>query len=134
MVRLDLANAQARLKEVDGLVDQAVVKEQEGRDALKTFADEAEVNRAIVERESATADMHAALERYLELSLASDLLGEAMSEVRAEQQDPLIARAGVLFAAMTEGEFVGMRRMSTTGRRRWSRANAPAAKRSQWPR
>ena len=107
-VRLDLENAQARLKEIDGEVDQAVLKEKEGRDALKAFVDEAEVNRAIVERESATAEMHAALERYLELSLASDLLGEAMAEVRAEQQDPLIARAGVLFAAMTEGEFVGI--------------------------
>jgi uncharacterized protein YhaN len=52
--------------------------------------------------------MHAALERYLELALASDLLGEAMAQVRAEQQDPLVARAGVLFAAMTEGEFVGI--------------------------
>ena len=31
-----------------------------------------------------------------------------MAEVRAEQQDPLIAQAGVLFASMTEGEFVGI--------------------------
>ena len=66
------------------------------------------MNRAIVERESATAEMHAALERYLELSLASDLLGEAMARVRAEQQDPLIARAGLLFATMTQAEFVGI--------------------------
>ena len=107
-VRLDLANARARLKVLDGELDQAVLKEQEGRVTLKAFVDEAEVNRAIVERESATAEMHAAIERYLELSLASDLLGEAMAEVRAEQQDPLIARAGVLFASMTESEFVGI--------------------------
>ena len=107
-VRLDLEKAQTRLKEIDGEVEQAVLKEKEGRDALDAFADESEVNRAVVERESATAEMHAALERYLELSLASDLLGEAMARVRAEQQDPLIARAGVLFAAMTQGEFAGI--------------------------
>jgi uncharacterized protein YhaN len=75
---------------------------------LHRFASNSEVNRAIVERESARADMHAALERYLELSLASDLIAEAMATVRAEQQDPLIARASVLFAAMTEREFVGI--------------------------
>jgi len=107
-VRLDLENSQARLKEIDGEVEQAVLKEKEGRDALDAFADESEVNRAIVERESATAEMHTALERYLELSLASDLLGEAMARVRAEQQDPLIAHAGLLFATMTQAEFVGI--------------------------
>ena len=107
-VRLDLENAQSRLKEIDGDVENAILKEREGREALHRFASDSEVNRAIVERESARADMHAALERYLELSLASDLIAEAMATVRAEQQDPLIARASVLFAAMTEGEFVGI--------------------------
>ena len=107
-VRVDLENTRARLKEIEGQLEQAILKEKEGRDALDRFASESEVNRAIVERESATAQMHAALERYLELALASDLLGEAMAQVRAEQQDPLVARAAVLFAAMTEGEFAGI--------------------------
>jgi len=52
--------------------------------------------------------MHAAIERHLELSLASELVNDAMAEVRAERQDPLIARAGGLFAAMTRNEFVGI--------------------------
>jgi uncharacterized protein YhaN len=107
-VRLDLESAQSRLKEIDGDVENAILKESEGREALHRFASDSEVNRAIVERESARADMHAAVERYLELSLASDLIAEAMATVRAEQQDPLIARASVLFAAMTEGEFLGI--------------------------
>jgi len=107
-VRLDLENAQLRLREIDGNVENAILREREGREALHRFASNSEVNRAIVERESARADMHAALERYLELSLASDLIAEAMATVRAEQQDPLIARASVLFAAMTEREFVGI--------------------------
>ena len=33
-VRLDLENAQARLKEIEGEVEQAILKEKEGRDAL----------------------------------------------------------------------------------------------------
>jgi uncharacterized protein YhaN len=107
-VRAALEDARARSKQIEEDVERAILKEKEGLDALAAFADESDVNRAIVEREGATARMHAALERYLELALASDLLGEAMAQVRAEQQDPLVACAGALFAAMTEGEFVAI--------------------------
>jgi uncharacterized protein YhaN len=92
----------------DGDLKQAIIAEKEARDALAAFANEKEVNRAIVQRESAVAEMHIALERYLELSLASFAVKEAMAQVRADQQDPLVARAGVLFAGMTQGEFVGI--------------------------
>jgi uncharacterized protein YhaN len=107
-VRLDLENAKSRLKEIDEEVEQAILREREGRQALERFADESEVNEAITIREGAAAEMQEALERYLELSLASELIGEAMAVVRAEQQDPLIARAAVLFQAMTEGEYAAI--------------------------
>jgi hypothetical protein len=99
---------QGRLDAFDGDLKQAIIAEKEARDALAAFANEKEVNRAIVQRESAVAEMHIALERYLELSLASFAVKEAMAQVRADQQDPLVARAGVLFAGMTQGEFVGI--------------------------
>src|SRR5258706_11095 len=52
--------------------------------------------------------MHQALERYLELKTARDLVTAAMAAIRAEQQDPLIRRASELFAASTRGEFQGV--------------------------
>ncbi len=104
--KANLEDARARAAQIEKEVEEAILREKEGRDALAAFAGESEVNRAIVQREGATAQMHMALERYLELALASDLLNEAMAQVRAEQQDPLVAHAGVLFSAMTKGEFV----------------------------
>lgn len=107
-VRLDLDNAKSRVKEIDDEVEQAILRERAGKEAVDKFTDDSEMNEAVAQREGATAEMHEALERHLELSLASDLIGEAMAAVRAEQQDPLIARAAVLFQAMTEGEYSGI--------------------------
>jgi uncharacterized protein YhaN len=48
------------------------------------------------------------VERYARLSLARGLVETAISKVRAAQQDPLITRAGDLFAAMSKGAFIGV--------------------------
>jgi uncharacterized protein YhaN len=103
-----MADAQGRLDAIDGDLKQAIIAEKEARGALAAFANEKEVNKAVVRREIAVADMHQSLERFLELSLASFAVKEAMAKVRADQQDPLVARAGVLFGGMTQGEFVGI--------------------------
>ena len=107
-LRASLQEAQARSTEIDSELEAAILAEKDARDALAAFTSESQVNRAMVERESASAQMHLALERYLELSLARDLVTAAMARIRAEQQDPLIARAGALFAATTRGEFAGI--------------------------
>ena len=52
--------------------------------------------------------MHAALERYVEVRLAREVVAAAIARVRAAQQDPLVRRAGELFAAMTGGRFSGV--------------------------
>ncbi len=108
VIRAALDGAKGRLTQIDGELETAILEEKTARDAVSAFASEKEVTRAVAERESATAEMHAAIERHLELSLASELVNDAMAEVRAERQDPLIARAGGLFAAMTRNEFVGI--------------------------
>ena len=108
VVRASIEDVQGRLDAIDVDLKQAIIGEKEARDALAAFVNEKEVNKAVVRRESAVADMHQSLERFLELSLASFAVKEAMAKVRADQQDPLVARAGVLFAGMTRGEFVGI--------------------------
>jgi uncharacterized protein YhaN len=107
-LRATLAEARARSSEIDGELETAILAEKTARDALAAFSSETQVSRAIVERESASAQMHLALERYLELSLARDVVAAAMARIRAEQQDPLIARAAALFASSTRGEFTGI--------------------------
>ena len=52
--------------------------------------------------------MHEAVERYVELTLARDLVDKAIETVRGEQQDPLVRSAGAMFATMTRGEFIAL--------------------------
>lgn len=112
---LDLDDLQAALLDdrsraatLETEVEDAVLAEKSARDALAAYAAENTVAGAVVDRESATTRMHQALERYLELKTARDLVTAAMATIRNEQQDPLIRRASELFAASTRGEFQGV--------------------------
>lgn len=107
-IRAELDEQQARASEIDDEVEAAILAEKVAGDELAAFMSESEVNHAVVEREAATAQMHLALERYLELSVARELVTSAMATMRAEQEDPLIKRASELFAAATLGEFSGI--------------------------
>jgi uncharacterized protein YhaN len=48
------------------------------------------------------------VEQWTEMTLARDLLKEAISRVRAEHQDPLISRAGEFLRLTTKEAFVGV--------------------------
>ncbi|MES1972855.1 MAG: AAA family ATPase [Pseudomonadota bacterium] len=107
-VGAELGERTSRATEVEGEIEAAILAEKAARDDLAAYSSQSEVNHAVAERESATAQMHLALERYLELSVARELVTSAMATIRAEQQDPLIQRAGELFTATTLGEFTGI--------------------------
>lgn len=107
-LRADLAAVSAEELAVGADYDDAIRSAQTLKAELDGYEDDASLSRASVEREAATARMHAAIERYLELTLARSLVTQAIAKVRAEQQDPLIRRAGELFAVATTGEFTGL--------------------------
>ncbi len=107
-VRAELIEQTSRASEIESEIEAAVLAEKAAKDDLATYLSQSEVNHAVAEREAAAAQMHLALERYLELSVARELVTSAMATIRAEQQDPLIARAGELFTATTLGEFAGI--------------------------
>jgi uncharacterized protein YhaN len=88
--------------------ESAVRAEQTLRADLASRADDTTVARATAEREAATVQMHDAIERYVELTLAKSLITQAIAKVRAQQQDPIIRRAAELFAVATAGEFTGL--------------------------
>lgn len=107
-VGAELGDQTSRATDVESEIEAAILAEKAARDDLAAYSSQSEVNHAVAERESATAQMHLALERYLELSVARELVTSAMGTIRAEQQDPLIQRAGELFTATTLGEFTGI--------------------------
>ena len=63
---------------------------------------------AAAERKAAEADLQAASRSWAVLRLAGLMLGQAVARHRAGQQDPLVARAGDLFRALTGGGFAGL--------------------------
>ena len=107
-VGAELGEQRSRAMEAESEIEAAILAEKASQDELASYSSQSEVNHAVAERESATAQMHLALERYLELSVARELVISAMATIRAEQQDPLIERAGELFTATTLGEFTGI--------------------------
>lgn len=107
-VRAGIADLKERLDILDQEIDTAIRKEQLTKGVLDAHEDPSAAARAVVDRESATAEMHAAVKRYVELRLARELVGKAIQRVRAEQQDPLIRKAGAMFARITRGEYKGV--------------------------
>jgi len=70
---------------------------------------------ALAQRKAAEAELQAESRRWAVLKLAGLLLGSAIARQRAGQQDPLLTRAGALFAALTGGAFEGLSQDYDTG-------------------
>jgi len=64
---------------------------------------------AAFERQAAAAEIQAEARRYAVLKIAATLLGTAMDRHREAQADPMLLRAGSLFAALTDGAFSALR-------------------------
>lgn len=62
----------------------------------------------MVQRRSAEAELVSAAREWSVLKLGSLLLGTAIERQRTSQQDPLMLRAGQLFATITGGSFSGL--------------------------
>ena len=63
---------------------------------------------ALAQRKAAEAELQANARQWAVLKLAHLMLGTAIGRHRAGQQDPLLSRAGDLFAALTGGSFAGL--------------------------
>lgn len=103
-----VARIEAEIADLDPSIDQAVAALRDCERDLEGIMSLSGMNRAVAERESAAAELHRIVERHVELALAHELLSTAIHGIRAEQQDPLIARAGALFAAATRGTFAAI--------------------------
>ena len=107
-VRATIVDLEGCLERLDSEIEEAIRTEQTSAAALQAHERHAGAASAIARREAAAAGMHEAVERYVELTLARDLVDKAIETVRGEQQDPLVRSAGAMFATMTRGEFIAL--------------------------
>lgn len=106
-LRAELTVEQAKSVSLEPTLEAAVQDEAAARGHLEAQSRGPD-GAVIAGREAALAEIHDVVERYVTLALARDLVGTAISKVRAAQQDPLITKAGALFAAMSKGAFKGV--------------------------
>lgn len=107
-VRADIDEIQSEVTKVESAMENALASLQDRRRELEVFAPEQSINADMGARERATASMHRVVERYIEVTLAKALLEAAVSRLRGELQDPLLSRAGELFALTTGHSFSGI--------------------------
>ncbi len=106
-LRAALAVELANSNSLEPALEAGVQEEIAARTHLQGQSRPAE-GAAVASREAALAEIHDVVERYTKLHLARGMVETAISKVRAAQQDPLITRAGALFAAMSKGAFTGV--------------------------
>lgn len=78
----------------------------EGR--LESGARDRRTGELHLEESSLTERLAETVDRYLVLSLASRLLGDAQARFQRERQPEVVRRAGEIFSAMTGGRYVGL--------------------------
>ncbi|GBQ41179.1 hypothetical protein CFR79_09430 [Komagataeibacter saccharivorans] len=105
----ETARIEDQLKEQEQLRDDAVRAEQHEITALGAFEHNTEAPQAAARREAAISRLHRIVEEYAELTLARTLIANAIDRVRAQEQDPLVTRAGQFMSLATRGAFEGIR-------------------------
>jgi uncharacterized protein YhaN len=111
----DLGTIAARIDAT--ITEQA--QQQVTRDSLLLEKQESERHRAMIHgqddaaiaeanRQAAIAQMSAAIDRYIKLRVSARMLRWAIDRYREEKQDPLLKRAGQIFATVTLGSYVGL--------------------------
>lgn len=108
-LRAETARMHDRLKDLDLQRDDAVRAEQHEETALRAFEHNTDAPQAAARRESAIASLHQIVEEYAQLTLARNLIANAIDHVRSAEQDPLVTRAGQFFSLATLGAFDAIR-------------------------
>ena len=108
LIKAELAESKDEGSRLELELETAIGELQDSTREMLRFSAAGSINEAVAAREGAIAEMQDIIERYIEITMAKDLLSQAMEEMRTERQDPLIARAGALFSLSTKGAFLGI--------------------------
>jgi chromosome segregation protein len=104
-VAAEISTLQDRLAELDRQVSEQRQREgklEEQVETMRLGRDAAEAAQRAVDAAATAAEV---AQRYARLHVARSLLREALSRFRAEQQGPLLRRAGTLFERLTLGRY-----------------------------
>jgi uncharacterized protein YhaN len=85
--------------------EKALLQKKEAEAELAKIHGQADAASTEARRQEALAAMADATERFIKVYIAARLLQWAIERFRAERQDPLLRRAGEIFARLTIGSF-----------------------------
>jgi uncharacterized protein YhaN len=94
-----------RLRAIDAETETALGRLAELRNRLAAMEKGADAAGAAQEMQDAHAEIEDIAARYVRTRLAHTLLSAGINRFRQQQQGPLLARAGALFARLTEGRY-----------------------------
>ncbi|WP_433501096.1 AAA family ATPase [Sphaerimonospora sp. CA-214678] len=104
----ELAELAARVADLETRRDEQATRLGEQKAELARLDGSATAAQAAADVETAAAALVEDTEEYLRLEIARTVLRRQMEEFRDAQQDPVLARAGGLFAELTLGRFTGL--------------------------
>jgi uncharacterized protein YhaN len=104
----DIEREQMRQTQLLENISTASAMLQQKRSAHDGLLQGRDANAAASERAQANAELLSVAESWLLRAAAARLAGRAIERHRARMQDPMIARAGELFAAASDDAFTGL--------------------------
>ena len=81
---------------------------QQAKARLDALEDAVEAEVALQQRRNAEAEMVEAAREWAVLRVGAAMMGAAIARQRIGRQEPLMSRAGELFAILTGGSFEGL--------------------------
>jgi uncharacterized protein YhaN len=107
--RLRLGELKREREAREKLRDAALLAQHDSIRQLQAHDDSAGAEQAAFDREAAKADMAVEARRWAVLKIASLMVGAGLERHRQSRQDPLLARAGEIYAALTSGRYQGLK-------------------------
>ncbi|WP_018700181.1 ATP-binding protein [Amorphus coralli] len=101
----EIDTLEREIERLDGEMNQVFAALSEKKRERERLDSAAGAERAAFERNAAEAEIVEAAREWAVLKLASQLLSAAMEKHRESEDDPLMRRAGALFATLTAGGF-----------------------------
>lgn len=89
--------------------DAALLAQHDAKKQLQDHEDSTGAEQAALDREAAKAEMAVEARRWAVLKIASLMVGAGLERHRQSRQDPLLARAAKIFAALTSGRYENLK-------------------------
>jgi uncharacterized protein YhaN len=107
--RLRLGEIAREREAREKLRDATLLSQHDAKRQLQALDESAGAEQAAFDREAAKAEMAAEARRWAVLKIASMMVGAGLERHRQSRQDPLLARAGAIYATLTTGRYQSLK-------------------------